>query len=260
MSGLEVAGVVLGTIPLVVSGLDKYRRALSALKLENGGRTARDLERAELELKFQEAILRNTLNHLFSKASIPLLSETPFGPNEWKEINGKLLDFLGQSDFDLFVSSLRQIQDSSAQLAAALDAVKGRFTESQSRNIDALLARRLRWSLRDKAQTDQLLSQVQLGNSDLKYFLDNVLISRERIANVTNYTQAFAEAVVSDATDDADSLKTVPLSVDFPTPKCYAQCLTCYRMKKNKSLHICALDCQAIPAPRQRHRPRDTHA
>ncbi|RYP19185.1 hypothetical protein DL765_003500 [Monosporascus sp. GIB2] len=82
MSGLEVVGVVLGTIPLIISAIEHYERVIETVhKMRRLAKVMHSLARA---LSTEQRILENTCETLLggivpADAIKPLLAE-PFGP------------------------------------------------------------------------------------------------------------------------------------------------------------------------------------
>ncbi|KAI1417941.1 hypothetical protein F5Y13DRAFT_150088 [Hypoxylon sp. FL1857] len=82
MSGIEVVGLVLGSIPLVISALEHYGDILQTI---NSWRfTAREIQSLTRRLGTQQAIFTNTCEHLLSgivpATRLDAMIEEPFGP------------------------------------------------------------------------------------------------------------------------------------------------------------------------------------
>ncbi|KAJ2983179.1 hypothetical protein NUW58_g6293 [Xylaria curta] len=85
MSGFEVIGVVLGSIPLLISALEHYERGIKTIQIVR--RRAKVMHSLATALSTEQTILRNTCETLLGgiidpKHMKPLLAE-PFGPL-WK--------------------------------------------------------------------------------------------------------------------------------------------------------------------------------
>ncbi|KAI0438563.1 hypothetical protein F4803DRAFT_534540 [Xylaria telfairii] len=92
MSGFEVVGVVLGTIPLLVSALERYERGIKTIQIVR--RRAKVMHSLATALSTEQTILRNTCETLLGgiidpKNMKPLLAE-PFGPL-WQDPDTKAL-------------------------------------------------------------------------------------------------------------------------------------------------------------------------
>jgi hypothetical protein len=62
MSGIEVAGIVLGAIPLVISGLEHY--AEGARTIRSMWNYPQDFKNLSIRLRTEDAIFRNTMERL----------------------------------------------------------------------------------------------------------------------------------------------------------------------------------------------------
>ncbi|TGJ81113.1 hypothetical protein E0Z10_g7668 [Xylaria hypoxylon] len=82
MSGLEVAGLVLGALPLAIKAVQTYRKTLHSIK-----NVKRDLDYIERDLQTEQVRLQDTCETLLvgivSPAKIDSMIGDPFGP-EWK--------------------------------------------------------------------------------------------------------------------------------------------------------------------------------
>ncbi|KAI0869698.1 hypothetical protein GGS24DRAFT_146552 [Hypoxylon argillaceum] len=92
MSGFEVVGVVLGTIPLLISALEHYERGIKTIQIMR--RRAKVMHSLATALSTEQTILRNTCETLLGgiidpKDMKPLLAE-PFGPL-WQDPDTKAL-------------------------------------------------------------------------------------------------------------------------------------------------------------------------
>ncbi|KAI0404129.1 hypothetical protein F4802DRAFT_607720 [Xylaria palmicola] len=93
MSGLEIAGLVLGALPVAIKAAQGYRETLYAIK-----NVQRDLRYIERDLETEQLILQNTCEALLVSIVPPTkihsMIEHPFGP-EWKsnadQLNENLL-------------------------------------------------------------------------------------------------------------------------------------------------------------------------
>ena len=88
MSGFEVVGVVLGTLPIAVKAVQGYLNILSAQRTAK-----RDLTELIQDLQTEEACLRNTCELLISGVApcsvVDKLVENPLGP-EWNQFDKQL--------------------------------------------------------------------------------------------------------------------------------------------------------------------------
>jgi hypothetical protein len=120
MSGFEVVGVVLGTLPLVIKGVEAYMNFM-----KDWGKAASDLKSIHRQLTTERAKLYNVCDQLLSdlvpqKNVEPMLGD-PFGPL-WQldETKVRIRRRLWQS-YDCFEKTVLEIQ-------TALEMVKQRLS------------------------------------------------------------------------------------------------------------------------------------
>lgn len=100
MSGIEVVGIVLGALPLMISGIEKYSEGVSAARrLFNPRRELRNLHRA---IRTELQVFRNTalllLHRIATQSEIESLLREPTS-NLWKapEFERHMKTLLGSS-------------------------------------------------------------------------------------------------------------------------------------------------------------------
>lgn len=123
MSGFEVAGVVLGTIPLVISALEHYKQGISTIrKWRNYDRELRSLIRnLETErVRFQD-VCEKLLVGLVPPRQIETMVEHPFGP-AWHEdeVQAKIEARLWRS-FNIFEEIVNDMGEATREMVAKLD-------------------------------------------------------------------------------------------------------------------------------------------
>lgn len=88
MSGLEVAGLVLGTLPIAIKGVKAYIDMMSSVKS-----VKRDLKHMLRDLETEKVLMENTCEALLvgvvPTSMIDKMIEAPFGP-EWKQYDERL--------------------------------------------------------------------------------------------------------------------------------------------------------------------------
>ncbi|KAE9571649.1 hypothetical protein CGCF415_v006613 [Colletotrichum fructicola] len=123
MSGFEVAGVVLGTIPLVISALEHYKQGISTIRTwRNYNRELRILILSlETErVRFQD-VCEKLLVGLVSPCQIESMVEDPFGP-AWQEdvIQAKIKARLWRS-FSIFEDIVTDMEEATKEMMKKLD-------------------------------------------------------------------------------------------------------------------------------------------
>lgn len=126
MSGIEVVGLILGVVPLVISGLENYQDGLDITK-----HTIRSKYRDEALLEFYDELhfelyqLRLYMERLIQ--DLPSLSAEykedlirDLKPNSWMsdELSDALSDRLGSGNDRLFTNCVRRILESVEALVA----------------------------------------------------------------------------------------------------------------------------------------------
>lgn len=88
MSGLDVAGLVLGALPLAVKGLKAYLELVSSLK-----NVRRDLQGMIRDIETERVLFQNTCESLLvdivPPSKVDAMIEAPFGA-EWKRYDDEL--------------------------------------------------------------------------------------------------------------------------------------------------------------------------
>ena len=116
MSGFEVIGVILGLIPLIAGGIDRYKGV-------RGGQESRQLERS---FKTQRVIFLNTIEELLyplvSDSKLQTLLKDPKG-SLWqdKELSAGLERLLDAA-YPVFKETIEDIKDVMSELQNALSA------------------------------------------------------------------------------------------------------------------------------------------
>ncbi|GAB1315508.1 hypothetical protein MFIFM68171_05718 [Madurella fahalii] len=164
MSGLEVAGVVLGILPLAVRALEGYMSVLSSMKhaQRNLRALVRDLETEQLRLQTTCEIL---LDGVAPPSVIDKLVRTPFGPG-WKPYNDRLRLRLWTT-FGKFEEQVVEMQEAAEELRAKLGLEADGSTKLTDRlTISRELKRGTSFTLRAK-DYDKLLTRIKTANSVL---------------------------------------------------------------------------------------------
>lgn len=124
MSGFEIVGVVLGAIPLIISGLEHYAEGVATIKVVC--RAAREFRAVARKLEAEEVVFRNTITILLNGCSdIDIQTSTALLGN----IGSKLWE-----DDDVRValegrlhSSLKSYREHITSIATSLNAFKERL-------------------------------------------------------------------------------------------------------------------------------------
>lgn len=110
MSGLEVAGLVLGVLPIAVKTLQTYKKALSSYRNAVGF-----IQALKADLSNEHCILKCTCELLIQGIAgyheIDRMLQDPFGP-EWKQdrFNRELCLRLGES-YSSFESGIHELKN-----------------------------------------------------------------------------------------------------------------------------------------------------
>ncbi|KAK5715186.1 hypothetical protein LTR17_016935 [Elasticomyces elasticus] len=209
MSGVEVVGLVLGVIPLLISGLERYERLVGYNKTFSS---------ALAEIQLQRAIIKNTLDTLLRVAGINEerareVVDGLGGSHVWDaDVESRLHECLGDR-YDPVVNSLRDIagsvQRSATSLGIAHDLRSAGRADlvADSRSKRSTLDRRIRWVLFDKVKVVELRANIDR----LTLIVENVDLLKTQLHRVEEAAQ-IAEAFEQqqEDTDSIASLDTEP--------------------------------------------------
>ncbi|OBS22579.1 hypothetical protein FPOA_08915 [Fusarium poae] len=118
MSGLEVAGIVLGSIPLVISTLEHYKNGVSLIQRYR--RYERELQRLIRNLETEQVKLQNVceklLDGIVSPSLIDAMVEDPGGDLWTKKETHKAIRTRLWKSCDVFERTLRDIQTATDEM------------------------------------------------------------------------------------------------------------------------------------------------
>jgi hypothetical protein len=133
MSGIEIAGLVLGALPVAIQALEAYRSTLSSMRSRS---VTRDLEFMIRDLGTEQQILQNTcetlLQGIVPDSLIDAMIDDPFGP-DWKTFGDRLRLRLWRSygQFQLKVTEMQvAVQELQEKLSVQADGTV-RFNEAR---------------------------------------------------------------------------------------------------------------------------------
>lgn len=133
MSGIEIIGVVLGAIPLVISGFEHYADGVRTIKVICGA--SREFKALSRKLGAEEVLYRNTLELLLSDClDLQKHNELTREPDgvAWEDLEVKAaLQGRLQEAYDSFIEHVRSV-------AEALDEIKGRLQIGPSGKVHPL--------------------------------------------------------------------------------------------------------------------------
>ncbi|KAF4846956.1 hypothetical protein CGCSCA4_v005962 [Colletotrichum siamense] len=182
MSGFEVAGVVLGTIPLVISALEHYKQGISTIrKWRNYDRELRSLTRnLETErVRFQD-VCEKLLVGLVPPRQIETMVEHPFGP-AWHEdkIQAKIEARLWRS-FNIFEEIVKDMGEATREMVTKLDLQPDGKIKWQEANFVIREFKRASFVLKRSDYAEQL-ETIKSGITNLESLIDrNIKMEPER--------------------------------------------------------------------------------
>ncbi|KAI0908737.1 hypothetical protein F4823DRAFT_597526 [Ustulina deusta] len=167
MSGLEIAGLVLGTIPLAIKAVQSYRETFYSIK-----HVKRDLDYMERDLQTEHLRLQNTcealLEGIVSPVKMHSMIEDPFGP-EWKSYVDPLRLRLYTS-YDKFEECIVEMSMAAQALKLQLGIEEGSQVNSRDRtSILEAFRRNASFTLKRK-EYEGILSKLQASNATLQEF------------------------------------------------------------------------------------------
>lgn len=132
MSGIEVAGLVLGAIPLVIAAFDVYKGTVS--KVSKWRRYTREVDRIVRSLRLEharlESICEKLLGGLVPGTEIEAMMKDPSGPL-WKakDLHEKMGGRLWKSGPD-FMGTIEDINHAIDEIKIKLNLVDGEASSS----------------------------------------------------------------------------------------------------------------------------------
>ena len=136
MSGLEIAGVVLGVIPLFVSAIEHYEDGIRPFRTLKLAIYRQELSSYRAKLSVEYGLYTNTLEELLTdivcEDEASSMITQGYGP-VWKQsgLDDKLKRRLGNAH-TTYLLVMKQMQDVMAKIASLLDIEKqGNVQESQ---------------------------------------------------------------------------------------------------------------------------------
>jgi hypothetical protein len=143
MSGVEVAGLVLGAFPLLISALEHYRETAEVLsdwwQIKREYRKCKDEIRFH-QLAFEQNLEKYLLPMIVDEEELQHLIAKPGGP-EWRnpDLEGKLKERLPKA-YDLFFSTILQMNDTMQELENEIGGKRMNFQKKVSAEEEALPA------------------------------------------------------------------------------------------------------------------------
>ncbi|KAI0183941.1 hypothetical protein EV127DRAFT_375848 [Xylaria flabelliformis] len=171
MAGLEVAGLVLGTLPIAVKAVQAYREIFHSIKY-----VSRDLRYIELDLRTEELRLRNTCETLLVGIVPPMqihsMIEDPFGP-EWKSYTEKLVCHFPSrlrlyTSYNVFEEHITKMLEATQELRLQLGIEEGsQINIRDSTSILQAFKRNASFTLKRK-EYEGILSRIKAGNAAIQ--------------------------------------------------------------------------------------------
>lgn len=183
MSGFEIAGVVLGSIPLIISALEHYGNGLSTI--QRWRRYQRELQSLVRNLQTEQVKLQNVIEKLLvgiaSSSEIEALIDDPFGDLWRQETLETKIRFRLWSSSAVFTETVYDI-------LKAIKEMKERIGPQGDGNVSRV--RRGIFTLR-RTRYEDLLSTIRTGVSNLENLTDRN-IELEPSRRVRSQTKLFS--------------------------------------------------------------------
>jgi hypothetical protein len=116
MSGIEVAGLLLGAIPILVEGLGTYKKGIKSVR--TGFRKRKEVEKLCRALQQQERVLVELLKSILLRSGCDLPDELPAQIKQVlddADILATVREYLGDNH-DPFVNALQECEEIFQQL------------------------------------------------------------------------------------------------------------------------------------------------
>lgn len=179
MSGLEVVGVVLGSIPLIISALEHYRDGVSTI--QRWRRYERERQSLVRSLKTERVKLHNICEKLLvglvSPSQVQAMIESPFG-TLWQEdvVKRKIRARLGDS-IEVFESNIEEMRDAMYEMMQRLGLEQGAQSPGKSKSFISKEFQRAAFAI-SRSSYEDILSKMRNCTSDLEA-LTNQTVSLE---------------------------------------------------------------------------------
>ncbi|KAK7960745.1 hypothetical protein PG988_011959 [Apiospora saccharicola] len=166
MSGIEVVGLVLGTIPLIIAAIEKYKAVQSWRKYSRELSSIRRSLRAELVIL--EGTCEKLLTGLVAETDIENMIREPFGPL-WKDerIHGTIRRRLWKA-YETFENTVEDMNEAVEELSAKLGVFH--ITKSASSSIAGGFER-VKFAF-NRSQYSDMLKVIAEGNATLGKLVD----------------------------------------------------------------------------------------
>ncbi|KAI8211608.1 hypothetical protein K4K52_010122 [Colletotrichum sp. SAR 10_76] len=173
MSGFEVAGIVLGTIPLLISALEHYKEGISTIRAwRNYDRELRSLIRnlQTERVRFQD-VCEKLLVGLVSQRQIESMVDDPFGP-AWQEekVRAKIEARLWRS-FNNFEDIVKDMEEAAKEMRTKLDLQPDGTVKWQEATLVIREFKRASFVLRRSDHAEQMAT-IKEGITSLESVID----------------------------------------------------------------------------------------
>ncbi|KAM0418717.1 hypothetical protein ACHAPT_012315 [Fusarium lateritium] len=164
MSGFEIAGIVLGSIPLVIAALENYGAGLSTL--QRWRRYQRELQSLIRNLETERIKLQNVCEKLLiglvPDSRIDALINNPMG-DLWKEEETLAkIQFRLEKGFEVFESTTGHLKTTVDEMARRIDSQRGGMVSGLKRAVFTL----------SRSQYADLLTQIRDSITNLENLTD----------------------------------------------------------------------------------------
>ncbi|KAH7405700.1 hypothetical protein DE146DRAFT_420818 [Phaeosphaeria sp. MPI-PUGE-AT-0046c] len=169
MSGFEIAGVVLGSLPLIISALENYTEIVDTYKRARKYKT--EIKRIKHDLDAESSIFLDTLEHLVDGLVPPKQFEELLKDplcELWKNevLNKRLQERLGRS-YSVYTDSVNEMNATVQQFVERLDLnEEGKVRWIENTGL-GLVSKRAGFSLQKRA-FDDLVERLQKHNRHLE--------------------------------------------------------------------------------------------
>ena len=112
MSGVEVAGLVLGVLPVLIEAVESYKRGIQRGKIFFSRRKV--VEKLALALLLQQQTLAETVKSILTRSGcgeIRRLEIDPIVYLQEADVQEQILEYLGAENHVTFIWALRQSSD-----------------------------------------------------------------------------------------------------------------------------------------------------
>jgi len=130
VTGVETAGLVLGSLPLIIEALKSYQGGVKSLKKTRKSRYGIQLKQLARQVQEQKVLLEDNVKKLLFAAYPTFDNLYELDDKDWSELRSSRAQaaveaYLGKTRYQLFEDLLKEFETCLVELAKDLDHIQG---------------------------------------------------------------------------------------------------------------------------------------